>query len=186
MVFAIDLQASIGRPLKKKAMAKTLHALSDDRGTVIAGHFTAGVYYVRLVGYISSRLGIEIASHLRRQLADAPAVTCFFDVASIEGGDFAARSAIARALLANRAQVTSTTTLVAPGPIHMRARAFVTMLERAGQVVDSDAAFRARLMEAAPSSASLLDSNRPARVARSSFRPAARSLRPRARSVTHA
>ena len=167
-------------------MAKTLHALSDERGAVVAGHLTAGVYYARLVGYISSGLGIEIASQLRRHLGDAPAVTCFFDVGSVEGGDFAARSAIARALLANRAQVTSITTLVAPGPIHMRARAFATMLERAGQVVDSDAAFQARLAEAAPSAVHLLDSKRPARVSRSSIRPAARSLRPRARSVTHA
>ena len=167
-------------------MAKTLHALSDDRGTVVAGHLTAGVYYVRLAGYISSGLGIDIASQLRRQLADAAAVTCFIDVASIEGGDFAARSAIARALLANRAQVTSITTLIASGHIPMRAKAFVTMLERAGQVVDSDAAFRARLVDAAPSAASLLDSSRPPRVARSSIRPIARSLRPRARSVTHA
>jgi len=167
-------------------MTKTLHVLSDGQGTVVAGYLAAGVYYVRLVQHISSGLGIQIASQLRKQLADAATVTCFFDVASIEGGDFAARSAIARALLANRAQVTSITTLIAPGHIPMRAKAFVTMLERAGQVVDSDATFRARLAEAAPAAASLLDSQRPARVSRSSIRPVSRSLRPRARSVTHA
>ena len=166
-------------------MAKALHVLSDNQGTVVAGYLAANVYYVRLADYISSGLGIEIASLLRKHLGDAAGVTCFFDVAWVEGGDFAARSAISRALLANRRQVTSVTTLVPTGSIPMRAKALVTMLERAGQVVDSAAAFRARLLEAAPFASSLLDSHRPARITRS-VRPAARSLRPRARAVTHA
>ena len=166
-------------------MPKALQVLSDDQGTVVAGYLAAGVYYVRLTDYISTGLGIEIASQLRKHLADAAAVSCFFDVALVQGGDFAARSAIARALLANRRLVTSITTLVPTGSIPMRARALVTMLERAGQVVDSATAFRERLVEAAPFASSLLDSQRPARITRS-VRPAARSLRPRPRSVTHA
>ena len=110
-------------PFTKMDMAKALQVLSDDQGTVIAGYLAVDVYYVRLADYISSGLGIEIASQLRKHLGDAAGVTCFFDVALVQGGDFAARSAIARALLANRRQVTSITTLVPIGSIPMRARA---------------------------------------------------------------
>ena len=91
-----------------------LQVLSDDQGTVVTGYLADGVYFVRLVDYVSSGLGIELASRLRKHLVDAAAVSCFFDIASSEGSDFAARSAIARAVLANRRQVASVTTLVAP------------------------------------------------------------------------
>jgi hypothetical protein len=158
-------------------MSSALQVLSDSGGTISAGFLAPDIYYVRVVDHVSSGLGIGFGTQLRRHLGDATAVTCFFDVSSAHGGDFAARSAIMRALLANRRQLVSIKVLVSPGPVAARARALSAMLGGATHVIDSAAVFNAQLREAAPAAQRKLPA--------SGRMPIARSMRPRARSGTH-
>jgi hypothetical protein len=166
-------------------MSKPLQVISDGRGTVVMGFLAAGVYYLRFLDEIVSGLGIRCASQIRKDLADTTAVACFFDVASTEGGDFAARSAVVRALLSNRRRLTSVATLVATGPVVAKARALVSIPGCAAHVVTSADTFLAQMLEVAPLAQTKLPPARSVPAARS-VRPAARSVRPRTRSVTHA
>ena len=173
-------------------MSRALRVLSDDKGTVVAGFLAANVYYLRVVGSISSSIGIRCASQVRQDLSNATSAVCFFDASSVEGSDFAARSAIMRAFLANRSHLTSIKLLTAPGLGAARARALVPMLDNSTEILASAALFNAQLLAAAPSAPSKLPSSgripiarsvRP--TARSSMRPGARSYRPRIRTGTH-
>jgi hypothetical protein len=165
-------------------MNRPLQVLADNLGTVVAGFLSANVYYIRFIDHVSTGLGIRSGSHLRRELADATEVTCFFDVASAERVDFAARSAIIRALLVNRRRLVKVTTLTTPGLNATKVRSLLAVLGNISLVIDSAAVFQAEMLEAAPFAQGKLLPNRWVPIARS-IRPAARSLRPRARTGSH-
>ena len=162
-------------------MNKALNLLSDGEGTVTFGFLAADVYYVRITGHLSSKVGIDCATHFRQHLAAGPAIRVFADAASGTGSAFAARSAIMRALLANRRTLHFLTILVAPGPMAARAQAMVETLDRPNVIIDSPALFQTQVQDAVPppqyrggpASGTI-------RVSRSA-RPPARSWRPRAR-----
>jgi hypothetical protein len=163
-------------------MNRSLHMLSDAQGTVTHGLLAANVYYVRVGGYVSSKLGIDCSLQLRQHLAST-AVTFFLDVASAEGGAFAARSAIMRALLANRRQLNFVTILVGSKAVATRARSMAATLGRPHSVIDSPGLFQTQLIEAVPSARSKIGpTSGTVRIARS-VRPSARSMRPRARTA---
>jgi hypothetical protein len=163
-------------------MSRSLHLLSDPQATVTFGFLAADVYYVRIAGYVSSKLGIDCSLQLRQELANT-AVTLYADVVSAEGSAFAARSAMMRALLANRRQLNSVTILVGSGAAAARARSMAGMLGRPHNIIDSAALFQTQLVQAVPSAKSkLAPTSGTVRVARA-VRPGARSLRPRARTA---
>jgi hypothetical protein len=172
-------------------MSRALRVLSDDKGTVVTGFLPPDVYYIRVVGSISSALGIRCASQLRQDLGSVTTTICFFDASQAEGSDFAARSAIMRAFFANRGRLAGIKLLTAQGSGAARARAFAPMLD-ATEIVSSVALFNAQLLAAAPTAPSKIPASGriPARSsmrpgARSSMRPGAWSYRPRVRTGTH-
>jgi hypothetical protein len=166
----------------KMSMSRALTELSDGEGTVAFGPLAVGVYYVRLTGHLSSKLGIECAVQLRQQLGTGRGVHFFVDGALAKGVAFAARSAVMRALLANRQQLNSITVVVAVGS-SARARSMVAMLGRPNLVTDSAEVFQTHLHEAVPSARTKLAPTSGTMRAARSQRPRARSLRPRARSA---
>jgi hypothetical protein len=173
-------------------MSRALRVLSDDNGTVVAGFLAPDVYYIRVVGTISSALGIRYASQFRQDLGNAATATCFFDASSAQGSDFAARSAIMRAFLANRSRLAGIKLLTAPGLGAARVRALAPILDNATEIVSSAALFNAQLLAAAPTAPSKLPASGRIPVARSvrpnvrsSMRPGRWSYRPRVRTGTN-
>lgn len=163
-------------------MSRSLHLLSDTQATVTFGFLSANVYYCRITGYVSSKLGIDGSLQLRQHLASAT-VTLFADVASGDGSTFAARSALMRALLANRQQLTSATILVRSSATAARARSMADMLGRPHSIIDSAALFQTQLLQAVPSARSkVAPTSGTVRVA-TAARPGGRSMRPRARTA---
>jgi hypothetical protein len=166
-------------------MNRALRVLSDNGGTIVAGFLAPEIYYVRLVGSVSSALGIRCANQLRKDLANATAAICFFDAAAAQGTDFAARSAIMRAFLANRHHLKSIRVLVDPSAPESRVRALGAMVESTTQVITSAAIFNAQMLEAAPTAPSTLPASGRIPIARSVRPSRMRSMRPRARTGTH-
>ena len=163
-------------------MSRSLHMLSDTQGTVTHGFLAPNVYYARVAGYVSSKLGIDCSLQLRQHLTDTT-VTVFVDASSVEGGAFAARSAVMRALLAKRRQLHFVTILVGSEAMATRARAMAATLGRPHSVMDSPGLFQTQLIEAVPSARrKIAPTSATLRVARS-VRPIARSARPRARTA---
>jgi hypothetical protein len=171
-------------------MPKALEVIADARGTIVTGFIAPGVYYVRVIGEISSDLGIRCGVQLRRHLGGAQGVTGFFDFASALGSDFAARSAITRALLANRTSLTAIKALVTRGAMVARARAMIAILGKVAQIVEDASEFHSALLLAAPFAQAKLPPSRWIPAARvepaASDAPRPRSLRPRARSYSYA
>jgi len=172
-------------------MAGTPQVLSDSRGTVVAGRIDTGVYYIRIVDFITTALGMRFSALLRHELAAGPPVAIFVDAEAAQGSDFSSRSAIMQTLMAQRKQIASVTILVTAGPLSPRATEMAAMLGCKYQFVDSQVVFQMRLRELAPSTRSRMPSSGHMPVARSvrpgarSVRPAARSARPPARSRRH-
>jgi hypothetical protein len=164
-------------------MSRSLHVLSDAQGTVSFGFLAANVYYLRIEGFLSAKVGIDCAVKLRQELSFGTEVACFADVASAEGGAFAARSAVMRALLANRRQLSNMTILAAANPSGTRARSMAVMLGRPSTIIESPALFQTQLREAVPSARSkTAPPSGTVRIGRA-VRTSARPSRPRARTA---
>ena len=164
------------RPPYTVHMSKPLQVLSDEQGAIVAGFLAPGVHYLRFIGTISSDLGIRGGTLLRKQLDNGPTMVGFFDMSSAQGIDFAARSAVVRALLANRQRLSSFTTLAPIGLLAKTARSMAMTLGSTAHVMEDAEAFEGRLLKAAPFAL--------ARLPQSRWQPIVRSLAPRARSIT--
>jgi hypothetical protein len=164
-------------------MNRSLSVLSDAQGTVTLGFLAQDVYYIRIAGHVSSKIGIELGLQLREQLGGPTAMRVFIDLASVQGGTFGARSAIMRALLATRRQLSSVAVLVGSGPSATRARTMTAMLGRPSQIIDSAALFQVQLLEAAPSARSKIAPASSTVRAAPSGHVVARSSRPRVRTA---
>jgi hypothetical protein len=163
------------------AMSSALNILSDREGTVTFGFLAEDAYYFRIVGHLSSKLGIDCAAQLRNHLVAGRALRLFVDVASGDGSSFAARSALMRSLLANRQHVDSVT-ILAVGATVARAQSMATLLGKPNVILESPALFQTKLRDATPTRPRIPPTSGTVRVARS-VRPVARSSRPRARTA---
>jgi hypothetical protein len=164
------------------AMNRALNILSDREGTVTFGFLAVDAYYFRIVGHLSSKLGIDCAAQLRNHLASGRALRLFVDVASGDGSSFAARSALMRSLLANRQHVDSVT-ILAIGTTVSRAQSMATLLGKPSVILESPGLFQTKLRDAAQSARPrVAPTSGTVRVARS-VRPVRRSSRPRARTA---
>jgi hypothetical protein len=163
-------------------MSSGLQVLSDNRGTIVMGSISADVYFIRIVDFVSAGLGMRCGAELRQGLGDAKQVNIFLDVEAAQASEFITRGPIVSALLSQRRHLVSVTILAAPGDVQTKAMEVASMLTTKIEVLHSQAVFKSRMRDAAPTARAKFPASGRIRVALST-RPRAQSVRPGRRSA---
>jgi hypothetical protein len=128
-----------------------LHVLEDREGAVAYGWIAHRVFYCRLVGCLSARLGTSFVQRLSGLLSDVPALAYFADASALEQYDLVARTRFQHLVLAERRKFVSMTILAWAGGVGPAARNFATLLAGAIELLTDPAEFDRALLNVAPS-----------------------------------
>lgn len=151
-----------------------LSLLSDEGGSVIIGWLADDVFYARFSKGLSADLGAAFATHLQEQISGKSGVRYFHDCGALTHYDLMARSAFARAVLANRRAFESLLILTWAEGVGNTARAFARTLGDPVELLDDTNEFERRLYQAAPAARALLALRPDAQLSPAGFNPSKR------------
>ncbi len=131
-------------------MGKSLEILAKRSGAAVLGWLADDVFYVGLVGYVSSGLGSKAAARMLSKLEGSTIVHCFCNAHLSHNVDFMARSAIVRTMLTNRRRIASMTALVGTPASNVTAQAIDSVLDCGATILTDPNAFDELLVKTAP------------------------------------
>lgn len=125
--------------------------ISDQYGSISVAWVGEGVLYARFENKISADVGERYAAQLVAMIRDMEGVRYFADSRKLANYDILARSAVVRAVLANRRRFSSIVVLTWAGGVGPISRTFASAIGDSIEYVTEADQFEARLLEAAPS-----------------------------------
>lgn len=131
--------------------------ISDQYGSISVVWVGEGVLYARFENKISAEVGERYAARLVAMIADLQAIRYFADSRNLANYDILARSAIVRAVLANRRRFASIVVLTWAGGVGPISRTFASAIGDSIEYVTEADQFEARLLRAAPDAKRELD-----------------------------
>lgn len=124
--------------------------ISDQHGSVSVAWVGDGVLYARFENKISADVGERYAARLVVMIHQTESVKYFCDSRKLVNYDILARSAIVRAVLANRRKFASMVVLSWAGGVGPVSRTFASAIGDSVEYVTEADEFEARLLAAAP------------------------------------
>ncbi len=127
-----------------------MQELADQQGRAKIGWVADGVLYARFENKISAPVGEWVATCLTAFAQEADGIRYFADSGALTEYDILARSAIVRALLANRRRFASLVVLTWVRGVGPTARTFADALGGSIEYLTDAKQFEAQLLAAAP------------------------------------
>jgi hypothetical protein len=124
--------------------------IADQHGSVSVAWVADGVLYARLENKISAAVGERYAARLVMMIRQTESVKYFCDSRKLVNYDILARSAIVRAVLANRRRFASILVLTWAGGVGPVSRTFASAVGDSIEYVTEAGEFESRMLRVAP------------------------------------
>jgi hypothetical protein len=124
--------------------------IADQYGSVSVAWVGDGVLYARFENKISAAVGERYAARLVAMIRQTESVKYFCDSRKLVNYDILARSAIVRAVLANRRKFASILVLTWAGGVGPVSRTFASAIGDSIEYVTEPGEFESRMLRAAP------------------------------------
>jgi hypothetical protein len=147
----------LGEGASTDARRGRMQHISDQYGSISVAWVGEGVLYARFANKISADVGERYAAQLTAMVGGLQEVRYFADSRNLANYDILARSAIVRAVLANRKRFASIIVLTWAGGVGPISRTFASAIGDSIEYVTEAAEFEARLLQAAPDAKRELD-----------------------------